>query len=527
MGLIADTLNILRPPTGRAVQNRIPFPVSGTSVFMDSPVHGNYQSFARNGYAANEIVYAAVELLASSAGEPHITGRRWRRNSPTARNTDEREERRAAIRDLKNELVSKGIQRPNAALVRNGFVEELPSHPLVQMLNNPNPFMSRAQLWGTVVMDKKLAGNAYLVKARAKGFPDSMPIELWRLRPDRVKVLPDPQKFIAGYEYRVTGTGESVIFQPQDVIHFKTRNPLNDYYGMPPLMVISQRIDIDHYMRNFLRSFFERGGSGPGSILSVKQRLSQEQKDEIRERAKRQFGGNAGFHEWMILDNAETSYTQLGLNRGLRDALPKELNDVIESRIAMIFGIPGSILGLLIGYESSSYANKRADWQVLWDITMAPEMSDLDDVLNLSLTPDFQGIDEVYFDLDDIKALQEDVDKVQERHRKNFQAAGISLEEFRDAIGYDPAKQDGTWYIPSTAAVTKRSRDGSATPELAPPQAPEPAPNGNTPAVAVISEPRCPKCGRRNGANIQEGGSLTCARCRMDFIVLDTPNLLT
>lgn len=509
MGIIADALRL-------PIRNATPVVVPQHSFDVGGGTpQGSYLQYARQGYAGNEIVFSAIELLATSAGEPHITGRRWRRDSPVRRN---RAEVRAAIRTIKNELVAKGTRRPNAAMVRNGFVEEQPGHPVVQLLNKPNPFMSRGQMWGTVVMDMKLAGNAYLVKGRANGFPDSMPVELWRLRPDRVKVIPDPANFISGYEYN-TGT-EKVTYRPQDVIHFKTRNPLSDYYGLPPLMAIAGRVDIDNYMRGFLRSFFERGGTGPGSILAVKQRLTEEAKEQMQARYTKQFGGANGIHEMMILDNAEATYTQMGLNRGLRDALPKELNALQEARISMVFGVPGSILGLLIGYESSSYANKRADWQVLWDVTMTPLLSDLDDTLNLALVPDFAGIDEVYFDLDDIKALQEDVDAIQERERKNFAAGGISLEEFRDAIGRDPAVSEGTFYIPTNIAP-KPFEELTAEPEpAAPPMIAPPAEQPPVQPTIAMVEARCRHCDRLLGRDVV-AARFDCPRCKSETVIAD------
>lgn len=504
MGLIADALRLPR------LANKAPIIVPQSQGAFGASPPTDYLGYSR-AYASNEIVFAAIELLASSAGEPHICGRRWRRNQATIRNEEKR-------------LAAKATRQVNAALVRNGYIEELPDHPLVTLLNAPNPFMSRGQLWGTVVMDRCLAGNAYLLKARGNP-PFTQPLELWRLRPDRVKVIPDRDKFIAGYEYN-TGT-DRVIFPAGDVVHFKTRNPLNDYYGMPPLMPIRGRLDIDEYMKTFLRGFFERGGTGPGSLLVVKNKLSDAGKTEIRERHKKQFGHVTGASEMMILDQTEATYTQFGLNRGLRDALPKELDAMQEARIAMVFGVPGSILGLLIGYESSSYANKRADWAVLWDVTMAPLLSDLDDVLNLSLVPDFGGIDEVYFDLDDIKALQEDVDAVQERERKNFQAGGISFEEFRDAIGRDPNVGEGIFFVPSNLKPTPFEELGAApepTPIIAPPIPPAlPPGNGATPANVIIKEPRCPSCHRRVGENVQAGASLPCPKCRTYFTVLTTP----
>jgi len=451
-------------------------------------------------YMGNEIVFSAIEMLATSAAEPHIIGRKWQRNSPQIRN----EEQRLLACGLSHRAVKE-------RLIEAGFVKDLPGHPLIQLLANPNPWMSRGQLWGTVVMDRALAGNAYMLKARVQGgLLKGAPAELWRLRPDRVRIIPDAVKFIGGYEYN-TGK-DKIVFPPEDVIHFKTRHPLNDYYGMPPLMAVAGRIDIDDYMKNFLRGFFEQGGTGPGSILSVKSKLSPEAKEEIKTRFHAQFGSAGRAHELMILDNAESTYQQMGLNRGLRDALPKELDAMQEARIAMVFGIPGSILGLLIGYESSSYANKRQDWQVFWDLTMTPLLSDLDDALNLQLVPDYGGIDEVLFDLSDIRALQEDVDKVHERHRANVGAGIESWEEGREAIGLDPKPKEGIFFVPPNVTPTELDALGEE-PEPAPVVVPPTQiPERTETQPDMLAEVHCPKCGRWIGRNMNVGATAYCPK---------------
>lgn len=446
-------------------------------------------------YQGNEIVFSAIEMLATSAGEPHIVGRKFQRESPTVRNE---EQRLLAAGHTRREVKSR--------LIKNGFYKELPNHPLIRLLEKPNPWMSRGQMWGTVVMDEALAGNSYWVKVRFDGGPLRGAVrELWRLRPDRVRVIPSATNYIEGYEYN-TGT-EKITFPAADIIHFKTRNPLNDYYGMPPLMPIAGRVDIDDYMKTFLRSFFERGGAaGPGAILSVKGRVSQEDKDAIRERFRHRYGQPG---ELLILDNAESTYTQAGLNRGLRDALPKELDAMQEARIAMAFGIPGSILGLLIGYESSSYANKRQDWQVLWDLTMTPKLSNYDDVLNLQLVPEFGQIDEVHFDLSDIHALQEDVDKIHARLRANWQASGLTWEEYREGLGYDPnVSADAIVIVPSNMMPVKFSELGEMQEQAA---LPPPMPS-KEPVVDIINEVHCPKCGRWVGRNMNVGATAYCPK---------------
>lgn len=516
MGIIADT--------ARAIRNKTPpVPIGTAQQWSATPQYG-YLSHSR-AYMRNEIVFASIEMLATSAGEPHIIGRRWQRSSPQFK---------AEIRNEEQRLRARGVPLRDiyAGMIANGFYTDLPNHPLIRLLNNPNPWMSREQLWGTVVMDLALAGNSYLVKARVQDGPLKGAVaELWRLRPDRVRVIPDAAKFIGGYEYRIGS--ETVTFPPGDIIQFKTRNPLNDYYGMPPLMAIAGRVDIDEHMRTFLQSFFERGGTGPGSILSVKQKLSDDAKSDIRERFKRQFGGPSHYHELMILEGAESTYQQMGLNRGLRDALPKELDAMTEARIAMVFGIPGSILGLLIGYEMSSYANKKADREVFWKITMAPKLSGLDDVLNLQLVPEFGGIDEVFFDLSDIEALQEEVDKAHARARDDFLTGGCSLQEYREAIGKDPDDVTGIFYVPANLIPTDGSQLTERGDRLGQPNEPKLLPaatepvEGFVPASKFLKEARCPEpdCNKLLGKNIALGSVLWCSRCKSEVTVGEPKSL--
>lgn len=440
-----------------------------SAAWQTSPLGGgpqSYQQFARKGYMGNGIVFSAIELLATSAAEPHIIGRRWRRESPRFSEKSD-----AYIRNcIREETVRRRATGHPVAeiehiLVRDSFVIQVPNHPLVRLLNAPNPYMSRGQFWSTIVMDRYLGGNPYALKARNRLLGNAQ--ELWRLRPDRVRIIPDKETFCK-YEYRVPGQ-VPVVYEHRDMMHFKTRHPLDDFYGLPPLMAIMGRIDIDSYMEGFLKTYFEGGGTGPGGIITSKAKLSDENKAALRGQKRKLFAGPSGWHEWMVLDNTETTFQQTSLNRGLRDALPKEIDAQSEARITMVTGIPGSILGTLIGYESSSYANKRQDRETLWKIVMAPLLSDLDDVLNLSLTPEFGGIDEVMFSLADIEALQEEVDKLVARWLKILGGAGCSLEEFRDATGLDPENLDGTFLIPANIYPTSGTSltGGQARPEAA------------------------------------------------------------
>lgn len=399
-----------------------------------------YEQCAR-AFMTNEIVNAAIRLLATSAAEPCIEGRRWRRERPTYIQARK-------MANVRHAGPVQGLRRD--FLVRNGFYEELPNHPLVKLVNDPNPFTTRAELMRTLVMDRYISGNAFLFKARSDL---GNVAELWRLRPDRVKVIPGADGIPIGYQYTVE---QDKRFIPlDDMIHWKEPHPLSDYVGLSPMSAIMPRVQVDSAMRSMLGAFYEGGGTGPGAILTLSGKLPEDAKTEIRGRLRQMVNHPGGFREVLILEQGTSDYKRLGLDRGLTDAVPKDVNAVMESRIGLPFGIPGSILGLLIGYESSSYANKRADWQVLWDVTMTPLMSDFDDGLTRGLCPEFGGIDELQFDLGDIRALQEDIDSLQDRARKNVATGLWTIEEGRGATGVAPEPAGGEHFlIPSSAVLT-------------------------------------------------------------------------
>lgn len=464
--------------------------VTAPSVQFGGSTAGNFVGLT-GAYTRNATVNAGLELLATSAAEPKIIGIKRRRPKGQIR-------AQTALWTAQGIRNKAGAMVLDAMLAQSGFTEELPDHPLVKLLNNPNPFLTGDELWGTVVIDRWLAGNCYILKGRTDL---GNVAELWRLRPDRVEIIPDRANFIAGYRYKVGQ--ETFVFPRRDVMHFKTRNPLDPYYGLPLLLPIIDMIDIDNDMKVFLKTFFRNGGSGPGSILTVKTGLTDDEKEEIRDRKRRIFGGPAGAHEMLILDNTETTYTQLGLDRGLRDALPKEIAAMVSAELSMCLGIPASILGQLIGLESSSYANKRADWQVLWDVNLTPLMGGLGNVINRAMLspddPEFGGIDEIQFDLSTIRALQEDEDALQERARKNFSVGIWSFEETRLATGMDPNPKEGTFFVAANMVPTPIERLGEEPAPAAPVQVGPPDVTVEPPAnlgAQIVAAMRTPRVGR-------------------------------
>jgi HK97 family phage portal protein len=433
---VTSTFSVFKAPRNVSLP-WAPFPAwqAGVPALAD----GKYETYAREGYMANEIIFACINELGSSASEP--------------------------------DMIAKVGQ------------EWIHQHPILTLLNNPNPFMERTEFLSTVIMHLSLAGNAYALKIRSGS---GKVVEMWLLRPDMVKVVPSKTGFIDRYEFRA-GNNDPISIPVGDIVHFKTIHPLSPFYGMPPLMAISQRTDLDNFLTTFTKQYFANSGM-PGGLLAVKQTLNKDAKEEIRRNFRTDYGGSR-VGELMIIDNSEATFTPMTQSLGTRGLVVPELNKIIESRICMVFQVPPALIGAEVGMGNSSYANLVMQQRFFWDNTLAPLYQSLAGRLTAQLVPDFANVSAVDFDLSEVRALQEDADQVATRWSNLAQKGVASLQEARAKVGL-PAEWDknAVFLVPSSSAPMQGDDLEEPVIESAP--APQlPAPRGR-PTTANDAEAR-------------------------------------
>lgn len=429
MGLIAEAVADVRGVFEKNVESwaGISQYIEGRAALKD----GTYQTYAREGYETNALVFACIEELGSSASEPTMhakQGGQWR-NADDGGST-------GANRLLDLFYGSKRF---------NG-----------RTYYGVNPFMDVYEFWKTVILHRSIAGNAYALKVRSQS---GRVVELWLLRPDRVSIVPDKERFIRRYEYTADGI-ETVQLPVEDVIHWRTPNPRDDFYGMPPLRAIAANVDLDNYSRDFVKRYFEKAGV-PSGILATKQKMSQELKDDLKER----FGANLGGGNWhglLVLEQSEATYTQLTQSLGAQGLVLPELNQISEARICGAFGVPLSLVGTVVGTEASSYGNKKSEREGFWNETLKPLYRELAGPLKRSLMPEFPGVQDFGFDLSTVGALQPDQDTLHARIRADVAAGIASLEEGRDRLGYPVELPTGhTFYVPTSIKQTPSESVGN------------------------------------------------------------------
>lgn len=225
--------------------------------------------------------------------------------------------------------------------------EQLPlahTHPLVRLLDSPNPWMTRWELWYLTVVYLELTGNCYWYAAPRIGADGRRltPGELWVVPSPWVRVLPDPVYFVSGYEVTAPGA-QAEVFSPEEIIHLKYPNPLDPHYGLSPLQANALTVDAN---TELLKSRYQAFHSGqkPGMVLQTEQILSEPVARRLEEKVQTRFGGRENWHRPLVLEQ--------GLKASPWTLTPAEMDFLNSARmtrdeIFALFRVPAPIAGLV------------------------------------------------------------------------------------------------------------------------------------------------------------------------------------
>ena len=340
-----------------------------------------------------------------------------------------------------NELIWRCIQeRSNSAsaprmLVRSKRTKEIiTDHPLVDLIHRPNHRMSQFDLWSISIIYADLTGLCYWEQMRG---PMGNTIELWPLRPDRMHPIPDSQKVVSGYEYRIPGL-EPVHIPAENVIEYQVFDPLSLYKGIAPAQVAAKALDIDIAQTNYLKLFFESGGMPPG-LIKTKKKLLEADVTDIRRRWRQRYGG---FEHWMepaVLD-LDAEYMKTGFS--FEEMGFEVLDARSEIRVCMSFMVPPILIGARVGLERATYANFREARTAFWEETMVPMFNHLRDTFQREIADEEWNDVEFVWDFSNVPVLFAKNLEQRAQHRADFLAGGLLLDEYRTYMGFPPLPKD-------------------------------------------------------------------------------------
>ncbi len=323
---------------------------------------------------------------------------------------------------------------------------EIENHPLRKLIARPNRFMTEADFFASIVIMQDFAGAAYFEKVRSGS---GRTVELWPIRPDWMKAYLGSDGMQQGWLYTPPGK-TTHVFEMEDVIAFRTYDPLNEYFGYPPVAVAARVGDLDNSVTDYIRLVFEKGGVPPG-ILSSTQPITEAIADRIRAIWREKYGGYANWDAPVVLGH-DTRYQNTGLTfeqMGLQF-----LDERAEVRICMTLKVPPTVINSKIGLERAVESNVKETQRNWWDNDLSPIYKSYADVIRNELLaleyPD--GLD-LKWDFSDVPALQEDRDKTRQLALDALRSGGITRNQFFAEWGLPDLGPRGEVFLMSAMTI--------------------------------------------------------------------------
>lgn len=348
----------------------------------------------------------------------------------------------------------------------DGEMERVGEHPLLDLVEYPNPYYSGPLLWMATVVDFMVTGNAYWAKVRDRR---GQVTELWYIPAPLIEPVrpPDGSAYISHYEYRA-GV-QLVRLEPSDVVHFRYGiDPNNTAKGLSPLASLLREIFTDDEAANFTASLLRNLGV-PGVVIAPKdpdQEIPEEEAETIKLKWKQRFGGdNRG--EPLVL-GGPVQVMPLGFSPGEMDL--KALRRIPEERVSAVLGVPAIVAGLGAGLDRSTFANYAEAREAAYESLIIPMQRLLAAELQTQLLPEFERdyrSFRVGFDLSNVRVLQEDVNRAAERWAVLVRNGIATRGEARAAFGLPVDDEvDDVYLVPVNVVPERASRQpAQLTPE--------------------------------------------------------------
>ena len=365
-----------------------------------------YQQLAKEGYLKNAIVYRCVNEISKGASAVPL-------------------------------------------LLKNGD-EIVEQHPLIDLLNRPNPLQSYSEFFNSLFGYVLLGGNAYILKV---GSDMGTPQELHQLRPDRMVIKGSGNPIPDRYEYVVNGRVQKTYKVDQvngysEVKHVKLWNPLDDYYGLSPMSAAAVEVDQFNMSSKHNVNLLQNGARPSGAVIFKPQddagfaaNLSESQRQQLLTDLNNRFSGAGNAGRPMLLEG-DFDWKEMGLTP--KDMDFHRLKNMAATDIALCFGVPSQLVGVP---DAQTYANVSEARLALYEETIIPHLRKIQSDLNEWLVPLYDDRLKLEFDIDSIPALSERKRRTYENVTSAVREGIMTRNEAREQIGLSPVDGADGLYI--------------------------------------------------------------------------------
>ena len=319
---------------------------------------------------------------------------------------------------------------------------ELDQHPILSLLERPNAQQAGVEYFQSLYSFLLLGGNSYAIRTDVAGLPR----ELHLLRPDRVRVKPSKTSLPSGYEYVLSGkVVKEYEVDPEtgasDLKHMKMWNPLDDYYGLSPIMAAAVDIDNHNEINKHNIALLRNGARPTGAIVfkpandrGMSIQLTDGQRQQLNDDLRQRFQGVDNAGKPLLLEG-DFDWKEMGLSPRDMDFLQQK--NISAKDIALCFGVPSQLIGIP---DAQTYANVQEARLALYEETIIPLARRVESDFNEWLAPMYGDDITIAYDFESIPAMVERRRRVYENVVSAVREGIISRNEARERLGLEPIR---------------------------------------------------------------------------------------
>ena len=331
---------------------------TGRAVWSARDTH----SLGKNGFAGNPVGYRCITMIAEAVG------------------------------DIPLKLNSDGIYQ---------------THPMLDLLRQPNTIQSFSELWSALVVQFMLTGNAYLEAVQKS---DNSLGALYLLRSDRMRVIPGVDGWPVAYEYTVSGRKRRFDMNggASAVLHIKNTNPYDDHYGISPLQAAANALDVHSAAARWSKALLDNAARPSGAIVyrgaDGQSNLRTEQYNRLVDELENNHQGARNAGRPMLLEGG-LDWKQMGFSPS--DMEFQKTKDSAAREIALALGVPPLLLGLP---GDNTHANYQEANRAFYRQTVLPLCHKIAAAVGNWFALHSNEAMQLYPDLDQIPALASERD---------------------------------------------------------------------------------------------------------------------
>lgn len=325
----------------------------------------------------------------------------------------------------------------------DGSFKTIAGHPLEAPLRRPNTYYDRSTLWAGTLLSEMTDGNSYWYRlqdraGRTAGF-QYLPHFL--VQPKNDKNNDAGTKLITYYQYSVEGRQQEI--DPEDIVHFRHGiDPLDPRRGLNPVGAALREVCTDNEAATYQAAMLRNMGV-PGCLISPKEgegrvpELTPADRQKIVALWGDKFRGDRRGEP--LVAPMPIEVTPLGFNP--EQMIADKASQRPEERIPALYGISPMVLGLGAGLERSTFTNYREAREAAYESFVIPTQDRLAEQATEQLEEELGAGERIGWDRSNVRALQDDVDKLYVRLEKAAGGPFLTVNEARQKAGMN--KIDG------------------------------------------------------------------------------------